>query len=117
MISSVCLRPSRRAGRRAASLRSMSRSTRPRWHCPSTLNAVGKAGDPKYGFNDTLPGGQLYRYDPGSGQTELFASLPPRRCTATALLDRARNVWWCNLEAGGGDALWGLDLATRKIVF
>ena len=26
-------------------------------------------------------------------------------------------MWWCNLEAGGGDALWGLDLATRKVVF
>lgn len=82
-----------------------------------TLNAGGKAGDPKYGFDDTLPGGQLYRYDPASGRTEVFASLPPRRCTATSLLDRARNIWWCNLEAGGGDALWGLDLATRKAVF
>ena len=81
-----------------------------------TLNAGGKAGDPKYGFNDTLPGGQLYRYDPASGRTELFASLPPRRCTATSLLDRARNVWWCNLEAGGGDALWGIHLGTKKIV-
>ena len=82
-----------------------------------TLNAGGKAGDPKYGFNDTLPGGQLYRHDPASGRTELFASLPPRRCTATSLLDRARNIWWCNLEAGGGDALWGMDLAMRKVVF
>jgi hypothetical protein len=82
-----------------------------------TLNAGGKAGDPKYGFNDALPGGQLYRHDPMDGRTEVFASLPPRRCTATSLLDRVRNIWWCNLEAGGGDALWGLDLATRKTVY
>ena len=81
-----------------------------------TLNAGGKAGDPKYGFNDALPGGQLYRYDPAGGRTEIFANLPPRRCTATSLLDRARNVWWCNLEAGGGDALWGIHLGTEKVV-
>ena len=82
-----------------------------------TLNAGGRAGDPKYGFNDALPGGQLYRYDPASGETEVFTSLPPRRCTATSRLDRARNVWWCNLEAGGGDALFGVDLATKKVVY
>jgi len=82
-----------------------------------TLNAGGRAGDPKYGFNDSLPGGQLYRYDPATDRTEVFASLPPRRCTATSILDRERNVWWCNLEAGGGDALWGINLATKKIVF
>lgn len=47
-------------------------------HFSCTLNAGGKAGDPKYGFNDTLPGGQLYRYDPASGRTEVVASLPAR---------------------------------------
>jgi hypothetical protein len=81
-----------------------------------TLNASGKAGDARYGFNDTLPGGQLYRLDPATDRVEVFANLPPRRCTATSLLDRARGIWWCNLEAGGGDALWGFDLATRKVV-
>ncbi|MBL8830617.1 MAG: hypothetical protein JNM18_26830, partial [Planctomycetaceae bacterium] len=64
-----------------------------------------------------LPGGQIYAYDPKSGRTELFASLPPRRCTATSLYDRERHIWWCNLEAGEGNALWGLDLATRKVVY
>ena len=82
-----------------------------------TLNASGKAGDARYGFNDTLPGGQLYRYDPATDRVEVFANLPPRRCSATSLLDRARNIWWCNLEAGGGDALWGIDLGTKKVVY
>lgn len=82
-----------------------------------TLNGGQRAGDPKYGFNDQLPGGQLYRYDPVSERTEVFANLPPRRCTATSILDRVRNVWWCNLEAGGGDALWGIDLGTKKVVY
>ena len=81
-----------------------------------TLNGGQKAGDPKYGFNDSLPGGQIYRFDPVSGRTEVFANLPPRRCTATSLLDRGRNIWWCNLEAGKGDALFGIDLATKKVV-
>ena len=81
-----------------------------------TLNGGQRAGDPKYGFNESLPGGQLYRFDPASGGTELFANLPPRRCTATSHLDRERNIWWCNLEAGKGDALFGINLTTKKIV-
>lgn len=82
-----------------------------------TLNDGNRARDPKYGFGEHLSGGQLYRYDPATGKTEQFASLPPRRCTATSLLDRTRNIWWCNLEAGTGDALFGLDLATGKPVY
>ena len=83
-----------------------------------TLNDGNKAKDPKYGFNDEhLPGGQLYRYDPATGKTEVFANLPPRRCTATSLVDRERNIWWCNLEAGEGNALWGLNLLTKKPIY
>lgn len=82
-----------------------------------TLNDGNRARDNRYGFNDQLPGGQLYCYDPATGRTETFANLPPRRCTATSLYDRQRGVWWCNLEAGNGSALWGLNLATRKVVF
>jgi len=70
-----------------------------------------------YGFHEGLPGGQLYRFDPGTGKTTVFASLPPRRCTATSILDLPRNVWWCNLEAGEGNALWCLDLATGKPLY
>ncbi len=82
-----------------------------------TLNDGNGAKLPKFRWTDGLPGGQLYRHDPESGRTEAFASLPPRRCTATSILDRERNIWWCNLEAGDGNALWGLDLKTKKAVF
>jgi hypothetical protein len=82
-----------------------------------TLNDGNRAAKPDYHWNERLPGGQLYQYDPKTGQTSVFANLPPKRCTATSLLDRERNIWWCNLEAGTGNALWGLDLRTKKPVF
>jgi len=82
-----------------------------------TLTAGQRAGDPKYAFNDTLPGGQLYRFDPSTGNTEVFANLPPRRCTATSILDRTRNIWWCNLEVQNGDSLWGIDLKAKQQVY
>lgn len=82
-----------------------------------TLNDGNRAREARYGFNRDLPGGQLYCYDPVTGKTEVFADLPPRRCTATSLLDRERNIWWCNLEAGNGDALFGLNLTSRKVVY
>ncbi|MCA9117452.1 MAG: hypothetical protein KDA79_20420 [Planctomycetaceae bacterium] len=82
-----------------------------------TLNAGNSAGDPKYGWNESLTGGQIYRYDPSTGETAQFASLPPKRCTATSLVDSERGLLWCNLEAGEGDALWALDLKTRQVVY
>jgi len=82
-----------------------------------TLNDGNRAKDPNYGFNDQLPGGQIYVYDPKTEKTAVFASLPPRRCTATSLFDRERGIWWCNLEAGDGNALWGMNLATKKVVY
>ncbi len=82
-----------------------------------TLNDGNRAKLPQYGWTDALPGGQLYQFDPATGKTVAFANLPPRRCTATSLVDRERNTWWCNLEAGDGNALWGLDLATKRPVF
>ncbi len=82
-----------------------------------TLNAGNNAGDPKYQWTKELPGAQLYQYDPATGMTTVFASLPPKRCTATSLFDAERNIWWCNLEAGDGDALYGLDLKTKQVVY
>lgn len=82
-----------------------------------TLNAGNDAGNPKYHWTPQLPGAQLYQYDPQTGRTVVFASLPPKRCTATSILDTQRNLWWCNLEAGGGDALYGLDLTTKSVVY
>lgn len=79
-----------------------------------TLNDGNRAKLPDYQFNEHLPGGQLYRLDPESGETTVVANLPPRRCTATSILDLQRSVWWCNLEAGEGNALWALDLKTGR---
>ena len=81
-----------------------------------TLNDGNRAKNEDYQWSKQFPGGQLYQFDPESGKTEVFASLPPKRCTATSRLDRQRDIWWCNLEAGEGNALWGLDLKTRKPV-
>ncbi len=81
-----------------------------------TLNSGDRAKNPEYGWNDSLPGGQIYQYDPKTGKTSVFANLPPRRCSATSLVDQKRGIWWCNLEAGDGNALWGLDLTTKKVV-
>jgi len=82
-----------------------------------TLNDGNRAKLPTHGFHEGLPGGQLYRYDPRTGKTSVFASLPPRRCTATSILDRQRNLWWCNLESGDGNALWCLDLKPGEPVY
>lgn len=82
-----------------------------------TLNDGNRANLPAYAWTKELPGGQLYQYDPKTGKTVAFADLPGSRCTATSWLDRRRNVWWCNLEAGKGNALYGLDLKTKKSVF
>lgn len=82
-----------------------------------TLNAGNRAGDPKYQWNENLPGGQLYQYDPQTEKVSVFASLPPKRCSATSLFDEKRSIWWCNLEAGAGDALFGLNLKTGEKVY
>ena len=82
-----------------------------------TLNDGNRAKLTTYQWNEILPGGQIYRYDPKTKKTEVFANLPPKRCTATSLLDRERQIWWCNLEAGEGNALWALDLRTKKPIF
>lgn len=82
----------------------------------ATLNDGNLATQPAYKWSKDLPGGQLYQYDPKTGKAGVFANLPPKRATATAIMDRQRNIWWCNLEAGG-NALFALDLATKKVVF
>jgi hypothetical protein len=83
-----------------------------------TLNDGNRAKDPNYSKWDAdLPGGQLYQYDPATSRTVVVTTLPAPRCTATSLYDRARDIWWCNLEAGEGNALWAFSLKTRKQVF
>lgn len=80
-----------------------------------TLNDGNKAAVGKW--TEKVPGGQVYRYDPATGKTDTLTSLPPKCCTATSLYDAKRNIWYCNLEHGGTNALYGLDLATGKTVF
>lgn len=81
-----------------------------------TLNDGNSANQPGYKWSEAIPGGQLYQYDPRTGKAVVFSNLPEARCTATSLLDRERNIWWCNLEAGS-NALFALDLSTKKVVF
>lgn len=81
-----------------------------------TLNDGNRGVLPTYKWTKQLPGGQIYQYDPASGKTAVYANLPPRRCTATSILDRRRNIWWCNLE-GGENQLWGINLSTKKVVY
>lgn len=86
-----------------------------------TLNDGSLAGDAsRYRWSAARPGGQLFRYDPLTGTCSPFLNLPGGRCTATSLMDRTRNIWWCNLErridGKGPDAVCAIDLATRKVL-
>lgn len=81
-----------------------------------TLNDGNAANQPKYKWSKEIPGGQLYRYDPVTGKAEVFANLPNARASATSILDRKRNVWWCNLEAGG-NALIAINLDSGDVFY
>jgi len=82
-----------------------------------TLNDGNRCVQPAYRWNERLPGGQIYAYDPKTGATTVAANLgTPPRCTATSLVDRDRDLWWCNLE-GGPNTLWGYDLRRRRVVY
>jgi sugar lactone lactonase YvrE len=86
-----------------------------------TLNAGQRASDlTRYKWSESLPGGQLYKYDPATGKASVVTNLPPARVSATSLLDSKRNRWWCNLEAGpenAQNALLAIDLKTGKGLF
>ena len=81
-----------------------------------TLADGNRADEERYHWTEQLPGAQLYQFDPATGKTVVFANLPPERCTATSLLDRKRNIWWCNLETGP-NALYALDLTTKEVLY
>ena len=81
-----------------------------------TLNDGNRAHNDNYHWTRQLPGGQLYQLDPQNNRVSVITDLPNGRCTATSILDRQRNIWWCNLEVGG-NAIWGYDLANRRQVF
>jgi sugar lactone lactonase YvrE len=82
----------------------------------ATLNDGNRASRPACKWSEAIPGGQLYRYDPRTGEASLVVNLPSARATATSLLDRDRNRWWCNLE-GGSNALWAVDLSTMQTLY
>jgi hypothetical protein len=79
-----------------------------------TLNDGAKASTLVNQWDDDVPGGQLYKFDPETGRTTIFANLPPKRCTATSLYDAAHDVWWCNLEAREGQGLWAFEIAKGR---
>lgn len=86
-----------------------------------TLNDGSQAIDAaRYHWSAARPGGQLFRYDPRTGKSSLVMNLPGGRCTATAVMDRERNTWWCNLEGRVGkdgiDAICAIDLATQNVL-
>lgn len=81
-----------------------------------TLNDGNTADQPQFKWSDAIPGGQLYMYNPKTGEVSLVTTLPGCHCTATAMLDRKRNIWWCNLETGP-NGLWAFDLTTRQPLY
>jgi sugar lactone lactonase YvrE len=83
----------------------------------ATVGNGGQANQPQYKWSETLPGGQLYAFDPKTNQTEIITNLPPRRVTCDSLLDRSRNIWWCTLDLDNGNSLWAFDLTKKKEIF
>jgi len=81
-----------------------------------TLNDGNAADKPQYKWSEAIPGGQIFQYNPKTGQNSLFANLPAGHCTATTMIDHEHNIWWCNLEAGP-NALWAFDMANKKELY
>ena len=82
-----------------------------------TLNDSRNAGKPDFHWDETLSGGQLYQYDPTTGKTTAYLSLPAARNASVSLFDQRRNRWWCNLEGGNltEERLWGVELETKLV--
>jgi hypothetical protein len=82
-----------------------------------TLNDSRNAGKPDFHWDEALPGGQLYQYDPATRKTVVHLSLPAARSASESLFDRRRNRWWCNLEGGSPteERLWGVELKTKQV--
>jgi hypothetical protein len=73
-----------------------------------TLADGGTAGQVKW--TDKVQGSQVIQYDPANGEAQVLFSLP-HRCTATTLMDRARNVMYLCLEGNEDKELKGSALA------
>jgi hypothetical protein len=82
-----------------------------------TLNAGGRSFQTNW--TEKVPGGQLFRYDPKSGQTRIVTVFPGE-VTATTLLDRERHVWYAIMEgktSATDGALTAVDLKTAKVIY
>jgi hypothetical protein len=82
-----------------------------------TLNAGGRSFQTNW--TERVPGGQLFRYDPKSGQSRIVTVFPGE-VTPTTLLDRERQLWYAIMEgktAATDAALTVVDLKTAKVVY
>lgn len=82
----------------------------------TTLNDGGTAFEHKWTAN--VPGSPIFRYDPGTGKTDLAGHLPAQ-CTATTLMDKQRNILYMMLEGkfAKAVALAAFDLTSRQFVY
>lgn len=82
-----------------------------------TLNAGGRSFQTTW--SERVPGGQLFRYDPKSGQSRIVTVFPGE-VTPTTLLDRERGLWYAIMEgktAAVDAALTVVDLKSAKVVY
>jgi hypothetical protein len=82
-----------------------------------TLNDGGRAYQMKW--TPRVPGGQLFEFDPATEKTRVVASFPGE-VTPTTELDRARNIWYGNLEGKTGHdsiALTAVDLGSGRVIY
>ncbi len=81
-----------------------------------TLNDGGTAY--KHQWTEHLPGGQIFRYDPKTGKSDI-AGFFPGQCTATTLMDKGRNLLYANLEGktNGAVSFSAFNLATRLFLY
>ncbi|HEV7406165.1 MAG TPA: hypothetical protein VGO11_24675 [Chthoniobacteraceae bacterium] len=82
-----------------------------------TLNAGGRSF--QTAWTERVPGGQLFRHDPKSGESRIITVFPGE-VTATTLLDRDRGLWYAIMEgktAATDAALTVVDLKTAKVIY
>ncbi|MEO8206524.1 MAG: hypothetical protein ABI615_10110 [Chthoniobacterales bacterium] len=82
-----------------------------------TLNDGGESYKTKW--TSHVPGGQLFQYDPQTGESKIVATFPGE-VTPTTLMDTKRNLFYANLEGKtkhSDIALGVVDMATNKLVY
>lgn len=81
-----------------------------------TLNSGGTAYE--YAWTTNQPGSPLFRYNPKTGKTAVTDHLPGQ-CTATTLMDKARNILYIMLEGKFAKAVAfsAYDLTAGKFLY